>query len=406
MDKSKSQTQGISRRSAIKNIAAGSVVLGALGALSGCGKNPTDPKDEPVQVSEDGGISILEEFSESDDKLDLAYEIDLPNGTILKPSTGSWIPCLCAGEVASRMVTASAVSVASGKLYKVVAETFDKTPSEVISDVSCSDDLFAWVEIDMLTRAWKLYAAPFKDGAIGDVTSLWTAGKDYDPPSICCVGKKVLWQVMPNPNSSKRTEHSFCYVWSLGDKDAKAQVDSPGRFATPISVSAGKVILCPRTQGSKSGINYKIGVYSLEDNLATELDSLVLPSPIKPLYATYINGDFVFSIEANYETKGLFSRMGTYIGKGEGPYYVLSREPYSNVCGSDDGVFVIKNRSSYFVVNIQNKTYSILPAQDRCVDYGEYPASEGVKSVFTTFSTIKDEKTGYPSSVKVRSFTL
>ena len=55
---------------------------------------------------------------------------------------------------------------------------------------------------------------------------------------------------------------------------------------------------------------------------------------------------------------------------------------------------------------LERETYSILSAANHCVDYGEYPASEGVCSNFVTFATIKDSSSGYPSTVTVRNFAL
>jgi hypothetical protein len=40
------------------------------------------------------------------------------------------------------------------------------------------------------------------------------------------------------------------------------------------------------------------------------------------------------------------------------------------------------------------------------VDYGEYPARVGESSDFVTFATVKDEASGYPYSVMVRTFNL
>ena len=69
-------------------------------------------------------------------------------------------------------------------------------------------------------------------------------------------------------------------------------------------------------------------------------------------------------------------------------------------------MFVIKSRASYFVVDVKKATYSILTAANRSVDYGEYPVRIGQTSDFVTFATVKDEASGYPASVTVRSFKM
>ena len=69
-------------------------------------------------------------------------------------------------------------------------------------------------------------------------------------------------------------------------------------------------------------------------------------------------------------------------------------------------MFIVKSRASYFVINLRKSTYNILTAANRCVDYGEYPARGGRVNEFLTFATVKDEASGYPAAVVVRSFGL
>ena len=98
--------------------------------------------------------------------------------------------------------------------------------------------------------------------------------------------------------------------------------------------------------------------------------------------------------------------MGTYIGHGDSGYIALSREPFADVSGTADGVYVIKSRSSYFVVDTNAQTYAVLAATNNCLDYGEYPATTGETSTFVTYATVKDASTGSPASVAVRAFSL
>ncbi len=131
----------------------------------------------------------------------------------------------------------------------------------------------------------------------------------------------------------------------------------------------------------------------MSDSLSKQVDQLVLPSTVKPMNAVRIGDDFAFSIEASYDSGGLLGTMGSYIGHGDGPFVALSREPYAPIAGKD-GTYVVKSRASYFVIDTDKRKYSVLSAKNRCVDYGEYPASMGSVDDFVTFSTIKDQDTG------------
>ena len=205
---------------------------------------------------------------------------------------------------------------------------------------------------------------------------------------------------MPSASGSHVAESSSCYLWGVGSTQATEVVRSPGHFACEPSVSDGVAVLVPRVQASK-GRYYGITAYSMDDNLTTVIDQLVLPQSVAPMLATRIDDVFAFSIEANYGSGGLLGQMGTYIGNGSDPFVVVPLEPAADVSGSD-GVYVVKTRSSHLVVN----TYSTIKAPGRAVDYGDYPASVGKTSTLVTFATVKDGETGYPSSVTMRAFSL
>ena len=66
----------------------------------------------------------------------------------------------------------------------------------------------------------------------------------------------------------------------------------------------------------------------------------------------------------------------------------------------------MKSSAFYFVIDLGERTYSVLNSADRSVDYGEFPARTGECETFVTFSTVKDSNTGYPASVSVRTFRL
>ena len=97
--------------------------------------------------------------------------------------------------------------------------------------------------------------------------------------------------------------------------------------------------------------------------------------------------------------------MGTYVGTRSGDFIKVDREPSECPAGTD-GLYLIKSRSSYMVVDSKNQKYSSLLSIDRSVDYGEYPARCGDCGLFVTFATVKDADTGYPASVTVRAFRL
>lgn len=395
----------LTRRSFFKTAAAGTAVAAAVGVLAGCTHSADEPTADPVVVDEDSAEDILSTFEEGDVAPEAESTWSLPLGNVLHPGEGAWLAVTTAGSSATPMVKASALSTSSGELVEVVSEPVGASTTTVIYDTACSDSVYAWVELDYVTRTWTLYAAPFSDGALsGDPSTLWEGDADYDPAPFAVSGGRVIWQVMPATGGSKTSEHSFCYLWHVGDTEAKAVVESLGRFATAPQVSGDVVVLAPRVR-SDAMVYYGITAYSLSDDLATQVDQLVMPQNVRPFRATRVGERFLVSVEASYSTGGLLGQMGTYIGTASDGFFRLNREPSECGCGKGD-LFVIKSTSTYLVIDLDKRQYASLPSADRIVDYGEFPARTGECDLFVTFSTVKDADTGYPASVTVRTFRL
>lgn len=395
----------LTRRGFIKTAALGSAAAAAVSVLSGCSHASDEEASDPVVVDEDSAEDILSTFEEVECPLVVENAWELPLGNVLHPADGTWIPVTTAGSSATPMVKASVLSLASGQLAEVVSAPFQEGATKVIYDARCSDYVYAWVELDLATRDWALYAAPFSAGALsGDVRTLWEADANYDPAPFAVGERSVIWQVQPSTSGSKTTESSRCYLWRSGDSEAQAVVESSGRFATSPTISGDAVVLTPRVRADE-GVYYGVTAYSLSDDLATRLDQLVMPQSVRPFRATRVGDRFLVSVEASYGSGGLLGQMGTYIGTADSGFFRLNREPSEGGCGNGD-VIVIKGTASYFVIDLANRQYSTLLATDRSVDYGEYPARAGNCDLFVSFSTVKDADSGYPASVSVRTFRL
>ena len=396
----------LTRRSFFKSAAAGTALAAAVGVLSGCTHQTQEDSSDPVVVEADESTDILSTFSDADPSLTEGGSWTLPLGNVLHPAEGTWIPVTTAGSSATPMVKGSALSLDSGSLVEVVPEPLGAATTTVIYDVRCSDSTYAWVELDLASRSWALYASAFSAGKLtGDVKTLWEGDADFDPSAFAVSGDRVVWQVQPSLSGTKTsTEHSFCYLWHTGDSDAQAVVESPGRFATAPTVSDDAVVLAPRVRASE-GTFYGVTAYALSDNMSTKLDQLVMPRSVRPFKATRVGERFLVSVEASYSSGGLLGQMGTYLGTSSGGFFSFAAEPSECGCGKDD-VVLIKRGVSYALVNLADKTIASIPASDRIVDYGEYPARVGSCDLFVTFATVKDAETGYPASVAVRTFRL
>ena len=396
----------LSRRALLKGAAATGVAVATVRLVSGCSGGGDKEEAAPTVVDDGSATSILDSFEEADLALEAQYSWTLPLGSVPFAAEGSWLPVLAAGDTAAQALKGSVLSLETGALSDVVSTCVSEGAGWVVFDARCSDEVYAWVELDMLSRSWVLFATTISAGAAsGSPSKLAEGSSDYDPPQLACTGDRVIWLSMPSVGGTRTTEHSFCYLWKAGGSDATSVVESPGRFGCPPSVSGGTVTLAPRVR-AEEGTYYGITAYDLSDDLSSVVDQLVLPAGVHPFYATRMGDSFAFSIEANYSSGGLLGRMGTYVGTGQGPFVMLSREPAAQVAGTASGLYLMKSNASYFVVDTEAKTYAILTANDRALDFGEYPASEGECARFSTFSTVKDQETGMPSGVVLRVFPL
>jgi len=395
----------ISRRGFLRGIGAAAATGAAVSILPGCTNTAEREVPEPMVVDSDEAINVLEEFEEADLELSLHDTWTLPLGSVPHETSGTWVPVTQAGSSSNPMVKGCAFSLSTGALTEILPDVRGDGHTLVIYDVRCSDEVYAWVELDYLTHDWTLYATSFSNGTIGaTATTLWEGDAEYDPPGFAVVGSSVLWQVCPALSGTKTSESSYCYLWKLGSTDAKAVVESPGRFPIAPCISGDVAVLAPRVRADE-GVFYGVTAYALDNDLETIEDQMVLPQSVRPFYAARIGERFAVSIEASYSAGGMLGTMGTYIGPSEGPFVRVTREPRANVAGKDN-LFIIKSRTSYFVVDVRKATYSILTAANRCVDYGEYPVRVGDVNDFITFATVKDESSGYPDSVTMRAFRL
>lgn len=394
---------GFSRRSLVKGAAAATAALGAL-SLAGCGSGDDDAKvtGEPQVITDDSKIvNVTEEYENVDNALSAQFAWDVPLGTVPFHTEGAWAALLEAPSSARSVNTLGIISLASGQRNTLIPEP-TQGGAYGFHDVRCSETVYAWIEMNYASGEWMLLARELGNGAlIGDAVELEHGDADWEPARFTVSGGDVIWQKMPLASGSKRAEFSHCYRWAFGDAKAKDLYESPGRFATWPRVSDGHLTIAPRVN-TEEGAFY--GITALDLSNGKMVDQLVMPQNVSPFEAVYMNGTFAFSVEANYGYGGSLGNMGTFIGREGGPFVYLSREPLACVAGKG-ARYLIKARSSHFVVDTDARTYAILPAPDKAIDYGDYPASEGETDRFVTYATVRGED-GLPAAVQVRVFPL
>ena len=382
---------------------AGAAAMTAI-TLAGCDKGSESKATGEPQVITDSSkiVNVTEEYKEADPGLAAQFSWDLPLGTVPFHSEGAWAALMQAPASAREVNTLGIISLATGNLATLVsAQTQGDTFS--FHEVRCSEQVFAWVEMNYTTNDWVLVAQQLSNGQLtGEPFKLDEGDADWEPPRLTASGDSVIWYKMPAANGSKTGEHSHCYRWQSGDAEGKDLWESNGRFAAYPRVSEGILTIAPRVK-NEDGMFYGITALNLDDD-SKMIDQLVMPQTVVPFEAVYMGRSFAFSVEANYNSGGSLGNMGTFIGREGGPFVFLSREPLACAAGKGARYF-IKVQSSHFVVDTDAQTFGVLTAPDKTLEYGDYPASAGTTDRFVTFATIRDD-TGLPAAVRMRVFAL
>ena len=401
----KEKAAGFTRRALLGGTLAGAGAMAAI-TLVGCSNGGDDgPKvsGEPQVITDDSKIvNVTEEYQEADAGMAERFAWDLPLGTVPFHCEGAWAALMMAPESARAVNTLEIISLATGRRSSMVASPTQGTVYS-FHDVRCSERVYAWVEMNYTSKDWVLIAQELVNGQLtGSPIKLDSGDADWEPARFTATGDAVIWQKMPALGGGKTAASSHCYLWHVGDDKGRDLWESTGRFATWPRVSEGVLTIAPRVNND-DGVFYGITALSLEDGNKM-VDQLVMPKSVSPFEAVYMGQSFAFSVEANYGSGGSLGNMGTFIGREGGPFVFLSREPLACVAGKGTR-YLIKAQSSHFVVDTEAKTFGILVAPDKTLEYGDYPASAGVTDRFVTYATVRGD-TGLPAAVRMRVFPL
>lgn len=397
----------VSRRSLVKGTALAGAAMAAAG-LAGCSGNAGEDSTpqfsgEPQVITDESKIiDVTDSYESVEDTMEAQFAWELPVGTVPFHSGGSWAALLMAPESASSVNTLGVISLVSGNWNTLVAK-----PTQGYSfgfhDVRCGDNVFAWVEMDYTSGVWVLIAQEMSNGELrGDAVQLDKGNIDWEPARLTATNDAVIWQKMPMATGSKRSEHSHCLIWSVGDSESTEVFESPGRFATYPRNCEGILTIAPRVKADE-GTFYGITALDLQNDFKI-LDQMVMPETVRPFEAVYMGSSFAFAVEANYGYGGSLGSMGSFIGREDGPFVTVPREPLACIAGKGSR-YLVKVRSSYFVLDTDKQTLGYLSAPDKTLEYGDYPASEGTTDRFVTYATVRGDD-GLAASVLLRVFAL
>lgn len=402
--------KGLTRRELLVGASAGACVT-ALSAtalsLVSCKDDDTKeaPQGEAPLVIEESEYVDLLSYDPRDPDAQLKHTFQLPLGSVVHITGERYGAVLMRSDNVHSLTHIGVFDLKEAALKTVLKKSHHDPKSFSLYDVRCSDEMIAWTEINYDSNEWVLFAAPLTTSELKEgIVQVDTGQADIIPPDFCVFKKRLIWQIMPNPNGDKKTLNSKAYAWDLGQQSGNEIWDSPGHFACAPLMSGGTLMLCPRVKKEGSA-HYT--VLALDPETFTTVNQMTMPSSVRPMSAVYFpeKNTFGIVVEANYRSGGLLGHMGSFIGSETEKFKACLKEPYTPIVSVGDRI-AIKNRGSFLVFDTVDSTYFRLPLANNALDWGDFSATVGPSSQLMLYSTVKNQETGLPSKVLLRIFSF
>ena len=370
------------------------VIAGGAFAYSQMTENAS-PDFETLSVASDA-VTTNDSFTtiEADAAMSLIGSYELTYGTQVWASSETVAACLVPGETSTPLATVELLWLGSGITQTALSTAVGQTEGFNIYDVRATENGVVWVEADILDGTWCVYTAELSDGTLGEATLVEEGDSDWEMPTIAAVGNKAFWQVLPRTDGSASSEDSLLRAAQMGSADAHTVYASTGRMATPPYATADGIAFTPRAEAS--GVYYQLTY--LDAASESVLDTLVLPSSMRPLEVGYGETGFMFSFDAIYNYGDGISQLGTYVPSVDAsdadysaaPWFRFGRTPTAAPawCGQ---YLMVKSTTAVAGINLATSELFTLSVEDGVDDYGDYLATTGTRGNIVTFSNIDDD---------------
>lgn len=379
----------------------GALGVGAVAALAGGGSVIVDQMqsassdDLAVLTVPESSVTTSDACSEVDasERMALAGSFELPYGTLVWANDDDIAACLLPTEQSSPIAQVGLLALGSGSCTTVLEQAVGTAEGFEIYDVRATSEGVIWTEADILDGTWRIYTATSDGSSIGEPALVDEGDGEWQTPTIAAVGDRAFWQVLPRIDGSKKTEGSTLKRATMGASDAEIAFTSNGRMATPPYGLADSVVISPRTD--TSSIHYQLTRLDARTN--DVLDTMALPTSMRPLEAGYGQTGFLFSFDAIYNYGGGIANLGTYaptVTVTEGsysdvPWFRFNRTPTAAPawCGS---YLMVKSTLNVCGIDLNANESFRFEIENGADDYGEYLATTGVHDSIVTFTNVDD----------------
>ncbi len=389
--------------------AIGVGVLAAAGVGIGAGTGAFSKKDEPAfnvlavpkSAVTSASAATPGDFTEIEDSstvMGLSGSYELPYGTLVWASDSTYAACLVPTEGSKPLTKVTLLTLSNGTKTTAVSQAVGQDEGFEIYDVRACEKGLVWTEANILDGTWRIYSAALSNGEAGTPSLAEEGSSDFETPTLAAAGSYAFWQVLPNKNGSKSSQPSRLARVRFGADDAEDVYTSNGRMCTQPYSAGDSVVITPRT--ASSGTRYAI--VRIDAQTGDVVDSIVLPSSMKPLEAGCGDTGLLFSFEAIYNYGDGIANLGTYIPASETEPVAndLGNSGYSNVpwfrhavtptappawCGK---WIIVKDSYNVCGFDPSSKQYFMLEVKSGAPSFGDYLASTGSVDRLVTYSNI------------------
>ncbi len=381
-----------------RNFLYGAIGVGALAAI-GTGATIVSQltnDDEDITalevpssaVTSSNDLSLIEDYTT---RMSLVGNFALPYGSLLWANDDALAACLLPTETGKPLTQVALLELTTGNLNTILEWAIGGEEGFEVYDVRATSAGIIWTEADILDGIWRIYTSKLSGTTLVAPTLVDEGNTDYDTPSIAAVGSWGFWQVLPKLNGPKITEDSVVKSASFGETNSEVIYSSTGRMATSPYGLEDTIVITPRT--NTSSINYQLTLLDAQSKQV--IDSMVLPSSMKPLEAGYGNNGFTFSFDGIYSYGDGISNLGTYtpattVSDGNysaAPWFTFARTPTAAPawCGK---YFMVKSTSAVCGIDLETNEYFAFDVENGADSYGEYLASTGSRNTVVTYTNV------------------
>lgn len=385
---------------------AGVVAILAFGGIYFVTSNSNDEAGSgrlSVATSQVITINDLEKVDDVEDFLQVEREVKLSYNTLVMQSSNKLLAMMESTGEGTPVCTSSTMSFTDARTTEILSTATTDKPRFEVLDFRANENGFVWVESNVLTGENIVKTAIFNSDAATEGKVAMTSGSSHKMPLIEISGNTAWIQTAPQSTTEGEKEKLFRIKLGASENSLE-QVTETRAFATSPTWTESGIVITPKNSYSTSCVDVSL----LDGDTGDLLDNLTLPQSMTPQDVTYGKSGFSFTFQGSYDYGAGLANVGTYVqanlskklsgddnvAKDERNadlssqnWLSFNREP-TCPCAWIGNYVAVKSTSSVAIIDIANKKYALIEADDGADDYGVWLVSSGVVDHLVTLQNI------------------